>query len=302
MIHARASDEVIETAALYAMGTLPDDERAAFERHLAEGCDTCAREVASFEPVVAALGQATPAVAPPPEVRVRLLERLASPRALVRAGGAGWSREAPGVEARVLYRDAGEGQATSLVRLQPGARRPGRRAAGAEEIYVIEGDLAVRGERLGAGDYCAVPGAAAEGDAVSEAGCTLVLVASERESGPAPAAGASTARPAVTVARAREGAWRPGVAPGVETRQLARDASRGTVTARVRMAPGARLPGHRHVTAEQLYMLAGDAHVDGETLGPGDYYRTAAGTAHDVTHTEQGCEFLLISSAVELLA
>jgi hypothetical protein len=47
--------------------------------------------------------------------------------------------------------------------------------------------------------------------------------------------------------------------------------------------------------------LSGDAHIAGETLGPGDYYRATAGTSHDVTHTERGCEFLLISSAIEVL-
>ncbi|MYS39774.1 anti-sigma factor, partial [Streptomyces sp. SID5998] len=31
----------------YALHALPDDERAAFERHLT-GCSSCAREVAEF--------------------------------------------------------------------------------------------------------------------------------------------------------------------------------------------------------------------------------------------------------------
>ena len=49
-------------------------------------------------------------------------------------------------------------------------------------------------------------------------------------------------------------------------------------------------------------MLSGDAHIAGERLDPGDYHRAAAGTSHDVTFTERGCEFLLISSAIETLA
>ena len=48
-------------------------------------------------------------------------------------------------------------------------------------------------------------------------------------------------------------------------------------------------------------MISGDAQVTGETLESGDYYRAAAGSSHDPTSTERGCEFLLISSAVEAL-
>jgi quercetin dioxygenase-like cupin family protein len=78
--------------------------------------------------------------------------------------------------------------------------------------------------------------------------------------------------------------------------------ARDTRTALIRMAPGARLPRHRHRRAEQFYMLEGDAHVRGQVLGPGDYYRAAAGTVHEDTRTEAGCVFLLVSSTIDVLA
>jgi quercetin dioxygenase-like cupin family protein len=68
------------------------------------------------------------------------------------------------------------------------------------------------------------------------------------------------------------------------------------------MEPGARLPGHHHRTAEQFYMLEGDAYVTGQVLHPGDYYRAPAGTTHDVTYTQAGCLFLLVSSNIEVSA
>jgi quercetin dioxygenase-like cupin family protein len=301
VIHRHATDDVIETAALYVLGALPDEERAAFERHLVEGCGACQREVTSFEPVVAALGEVAPAVVPPPAVRARLLARLASPWTLVRADEVDWARNGPGLETRPLYREASEGRATSLVRLMPGARHASSHAAATLELYLVRGDLTVQQERLGAGDYCAVAAAALEDEPVSEGGCLFVLVTSAPNEALAHPAAAPERRAGVTVVRARQGE-RPGAAgPGVVTRQLSHDPARGRITAHVRMAVGARLPAHRHLTAEQLYMLAGDAHVDGARLGPGDYYRTAAGTSHDVTYTERGCEFLVIASAIELL-
>jgi quercetin dioxygenase-like cupin family protein len=299
-MHRHATTEVVETAALYVLGALPADERVAFERHLLEGCGPCEREVASFGPVVTGLGRVTPALVPPPAVRERLLARLASPWILVRADEIDWRRDGLGLETRPLYREAAEGRATGLVRLMPGARHRRPRLAAIQELYVLQGDLTVEHERLGAGDYCAASGATVHGEAVSEGGCVFVLVTSERGGTLAhPAAPAS--RAGVTLVRASEGAWQAGAVAGVWTRQLSHDPTQGRITAHVRMAPGARLPAHRHLTAEQLYLLAGDAHIDGETLAPGDYYWTAAGTSHDVTYTESGCAFLLISSVVELL-
>ena len=61
------------------------------------------------------------------------------------------------------------------------------------------------------------------------------------------------------------------------------------------MEAGARLPAHKHATVEQLYILEGDGHVTGQVLRAGDYYRVAAGTTHDITYTEGGCTFLLIT-------
>ncbi|MGW4275741.1 RskA family anti-sigma factor, partial [Streptomyces seoulensis] len=44
----------------YALHALPDDERAAFERHLA-GCASCAQEVAEFAATAARLALASSA-------------------------------------------------------------------------------------------------------------------------------------------------------------------------------------------------------------------------------------------------
>ncbi|MCX4767478.1 anti-sigma factor [Streptomyces sp. NBC_01275] len=59
----------------YALHALPDDERAAFERHLGE-CEACAREIAEFAATAARLATAA-AVPPRPVLRVRVLGHVA---------------------------------------------------------------------------------------------------------------------------------------------------------------------------------------------------------------------------------
>ena len=86
---------------------------------------------------------------------------------------------AAGVSSRLLRENAERGTRTSLVRMAPGAVIPARRRP-AEQIYVLEGDGAVAGEILGAGDYCRVPAGLAAA-ASTRSGCTLLVIAAGRE-------------------------------------------------------------------------------------------------------------------------
>lgn len=86
----------------YAVHALSDEERAAFERHLAD-CEACALETAELTATAARLGLAATAV-PRPALREEVLRRITavrqdSPRdsGLSRAGGAAvaWKRRVP---------------------------------------------------------------------------------------------------------------------------------------------------------------------------------------------------------------
>lgn len=70
-------EEIIEDLALYALGSLDADERLAVERHLAAGCETCARELERWTEVAGSLPLAASDVEPPP-LKARLLEPVQS--------------------------------------------------------------------------------------------------------------------------------------------------------------------------------------------------------------------------------
>jgi anti-sigma factor RsiW len=61
-----------ESAASYALGTLDQAERVAFESHLAE-CPACRAEVQSYQDVVGQLGYHAPPKAAPPHLKARVL-------------------------------------------------------------------------------------------------------------------------------------------------------------------------------------------------------------------------------------
>jgi anti-sigma factor RsiW len=62
-----------DLTAAYALDALGEEERAAYEAHLA-GCDACSGELASYATVTAALAVGASGPAPTPELRERILD------------------------------------------------------------------------------------------------------------------------------------------------------------------------------------------------------------------------------------
>src|SRR4051794_16321344 len=82
-----------ELVAAYALNALEDDDRAAFEQHLAH-CAQCTAELAELRDTAAALAYLPETVAPPEALRSRILETARAERPNVvplhRAGRRTW--------------------------------------------------------------------------------------------------------------------------------------------------------------------------------------------------------------------
>ncbi len=95
MKHGRATEEVQERAALYALGALTQYEARSFEIHLREGCPPCQTLVKHFEKIAEGLGYAAPEVEPAFYLRdilaarverePRSAEEVSAPRAEIRS-------------------------------------------------------------------------------------------------------------------------------------------------------------------------------------------------------------------------
>jgi anti-sigma factor ChrR (cupin superfamily) len=89
--------------------------------------------------------------------------------------------------------------------------------------------------------------------------------------------------------------WEPTKYPGVDIKVLYRDAS-GKLTSLTRMAPGARLPRHRHVGIEQSYVLEGTLVDDDGACTAGNFVHRRPGSVHDAWSPD-GCVVLGIFDA-----
>jgi anti-sigma factor ChrR (cupin superfamily) len=98
---------------------------------------------------------------------------------VVRSGEGAWrTLPAPGISLKVLRDDKETGESTALLRFQAGARFPAHNHPGGEQIFVLEGDLKIGGERLRAGDYLYTPPNGKHA-ASTEGGCLFLVTLPE---------------------------------------------------------------------------------------------------------------------------
>jgi anti-sigma factor ChrR (cupin superfamily) len=205
------------TASLYALGARPPGEARSFQAHL-EACAACAGELAAFRTVLLDLGRSA-GTDPPSGLRARLLARIAAERGqraadsgapsdaadrqqetqvwkkwslppaspasapglrVLRSSEGSWEpTAAPGVSVKPLHVDAARRYVTMLVRMEPGSSYPGHRHGGAEECYVLEGELRVGEDVLGAGDFQRAEAGSEHVVQSTEKGCVLLIVSSQ---------------------------------------------------------------------------------------------------------------------------
>ncbi|MEO8605930.1 MAG: cupin domain-containing protein, partial [bacterium] len=186
-------EAVRERAALYVLGGLTPDEMADIERRLADGDARYHAEVAACRAVANDLAYAAVPVSPPPQARARVLARIAAAadapgvieqdgfRFVLGSRLAWGSGVAPGIEYKLLRRDAVNGRRTGLIRMAPGAVFPKHRHPETEEVLVLEGDLLINGVLMSAGDYCTAEGDSVHDGVVSPSGCVFVVTAGANE-------------------------------------------------------------------------------------------------------------------------
>ena len=183
-----------EQASLYVLGALTSAEASAFEAEV-RASDELRDLVRSLQRTTGLLAMASPAVAPPRDLRAKVLRRLDSAGAPATATGAsesrmlaglrfltandqgGWKQlPVPGAWIKLLSLERERGYAVLLGKLEPGVRYPAHLNVGPEDIYILTGDLHVSGRRLGPGDFHHADAGSQHEVNYSVEGCTLLAV------------------------------------------------------------------------------------------------------------------------------
>lgn len=186
-----------EKAALYLSGALTDDERRAVEAEIASGDGPLARAVTELDAVTSTLAHLVDPIAPRAETRDAVLDAVdldtnssqqvwrgwkdtpTDELFTLAADAGGWEPTGvEGIEVRRLFVDRPANRMTAMFRMAPGAEYVPHVHDGAEECYVLQGDLHVGDVVLRAGDYQRAPAGSTHGVQWTENGCVLLISSS----------------------------------------------------------------------------------------------------------------------------
>jgi anti-sigma factor ChrR (cupin superfamily) len=145
------------------------------------------RDDDALDPVFARIADSVEPAPPPPELKRRLLARVAAyetlkPLADVRSEEGEWRNiGAPGVEMRSLFRDRRTGRSTMLIRMDPGAKIPSHFHHDDEQCLVLEGDIGWGELVYRKGDFIAMGKDTTHPEIQTKEGNLLLLVAGRNE-------------------------------------------------------------------------------------------------------------------------
>lgn len=94
--------------------------------------------------------------------------------------------------------------------------------------------------------------------------------------------------------------WKPTSYDGVQSCGLRRNDEGGGAVL-VKVARGARVPMHDHPGGEEVYVVSGQAIVDGVMLRTGDYLWTPPGGVHDLRAEEDTVLFVTTPNGVRVI-
>ena len=181
-------EDHLETAALYALQTLPESEVSGFEDHLA-GCAECRREIETLRPIVGTFASwPTDLLRPSTPLWQRLSRRISQESGPAPVWSVKrqrpqpqWEEVAEGLFCKLLAVDTESSRVMMLVRLAPGKDYPTHRHADVEELYLLYGELRIDDKKLRAGDFIRAEQGSVDHRVWSESGCTCLLLTSMKD-------------------------------------------------------------------------------------------------------------------------
>ncbi len=97
----------------------------------------------------------------------------------------------------------------------------------------------------------------------------------------------------------KENDWVQHPLQGIKVKQLSQDVNKGYTILLMKVAAGVQYPPHHHTGAEECYVIEGDLHAEGKSLGPGDFHHADGGTDHNPLFTIGGCTVLLVVDSAD---
>jgi len=218
-----------------------------------------------------------------------------NPSQIIRVSEREWEPMSATIKLKTLWSDTASKRRAQLTRFEPGATLPMHRHVGDELLYVIEGSISDESGTTAAGSVGYRPNGCVHSVA-SKTGATVFAIIT----GGIETASEIGAAPRSQTIVLSDLAWTDAM-PGVRQKPIWHDKETKRRAMLVRFDAGAKLPLHRHVGDELIFIIEGsNADESGEVM-TGDMNFRPNGCVHTVTSRNGATVLGLVTGGVEML-
>ena len=188
------------------------------------------------------------------------------PSQIIEVAEIAWESTTPTIKAKILWSDPPTKRRAQLTRFEPGAFLSMHRHVGDELLYVIEGSISDESGTVSAGSFGYPPNGCVH-SVTSKNGATVFAIIT---GGAEPAKEIGAAPPSQTIVLC-DIPWTEGRVPGTRHKAFWSDPITKRRAVMARFERGAKLPRHKHVGDELLFMIEGSNFDESASCGPGTW-------------------------------
>ncbi|HVN91848.1 MAG TPA: cupin domain-containing protein [Candidatus Binataceae bacterium] len=217
-----------------------------------------------------------------------------NPSQLIEVSERAWEAVTPTIKAKLLWSDPMTKRRAQLTRFEPGAVLPMHKHNGDELLYVIEGEITDEAGTVYAGSVGYRPDGCAH-SVTSKNGATVFAIIT---GGVEPATAAADPKSRIIVLSELQ--WNSPM-PGVSMKAFWEDAATKRRAVLARFDAGAKLPLHKHVGDELVFMIEGSNYDEFNEIRVGNLNYRPNGCTHTVSSKHGAVAIAYVTGGVEML-
>ncbi|HLW69806.1 MAG TPA: cupin domain-containing protein [Candidatus Binataceae bacterium] len=218
-----------------------------------------------------------------------------NPSQIIEVTERAWEPMMPAIKAKMLWSDPATKRRAQLTRFEPGATLPMHRHVGDELLYVIEGAISDESGTVAAGSVGYRPDGCTH-SVTSKHGATVFAIISGSVE-PATAIGDAPRSQTIVLS---EIPWSDAM-PGVRQKPIWSDAATKRRAILARFEAGAKLPLHKHIGDELVFMIEGSNFDESGEVHTGNANYRPNGCTHTVSSKHGGTAIAFVTGGVEMI-
>ena len=219
-----------------------------------------------------------------------------NPSQIIEVAEIAWEAVTPTIKAKILWSDPATKRRAQLTRFEPGAFLSMHRHVGDELLYVIEGSISDESSTVSAGSVGYRPNGCVH-SVTSKNGATVFAIIT---GGVEPANEIGTAPPSETIVLS-DIPWIEGRVPGTRQKVFWSDPITKRRAVMARFERGAKLPRHKHIGDELLFMIEGSNFDESGELRTGNLAYFPSGCIHTVVSKIGHTAIAFVTGEVETM-